>query len=855
MTPKDKLLTILVKKLREKNIDNHQHRKRLKSEIEEIELQGEYEYFLKLYEEGVKYSSNENNLLTAYLLDIVLDFDINKPVAHTYGDFPDCDLDYISVVRDYLKNEWAPKTFGREKVCSIGNYTTFGIKSALIDMARVHDLDRNEILRITTKLPTKDEDGKDLTLDAAVAMSKEVAEYCNKHPDVAEAAKKLVGRIRGRGKHAAGLIIANCRLDELVPLITDTDGTPISAWSEGLHTQDLQPVGLIKFDLLSITNLIQIGLCKKLIKERRGIDIDWSDDSYLNDLDSLTLANSGKLQCVFQFDSPGIRDLVRRGGVNKFDDLVAYTALFRPGPMGVKMHDQYVNRKQGGEEYAIHPLIKPILDNTYGVMCYQEQIMRLLHVVGGIPMRDCYKALKAISKKKGEVFEKYRTQFVDGGMKSLGWNEESVQQLYDQVASFSGYGFNLSHSVCYSVLSARLLYLKTHYPLEFFAAILSCEDDEDKIKEYRAEAERFGIKIKPVDINVSDVKFAIRGEEIYVGLSNIKGIGVEVARRIVEGQPYTSFSDFLNKFGTDASVVKPIVGLRLFKEADPVSLYEFYEYYKNETKKRQDREKRHEVSKQNIAKELRYILQSGTDDNYEVEYAFLEQWMAGEEKEFQHGVDAWRVVKKYKRCVETYRNKVEADSPVDIMNFKPTGSISDDKLQAIYEADISEAERTWYGFGWLHILLKSPDYKGGRTFTDYRRGLEEIGEVGPVEAWIVEKPKKVQKEGKKAYYTLKLQDENDVVEYVTVWGDDYERFKEEFEFWESETGKGNLISIRLSPPKPPYKRLSFESFTWQQRLKPYIKKQDCRLMVLARPIINEVKKEDANAKLKELSLE
>jgi len=220
------------------------------------------------------------------------------------GEFPDVDVDYLPIVRDYLKTTWAPKVFGETRVCNIGNYGTFGLKSTLIDMARVHGLDRQEVLQITTELKLKDDEGQALTYDKALELYPKLKAYCEAHPDVAQATQKLLHRNRSMGKHAGGLILCNQDIDKFVPLVKGTDGEAVSAWVEGLHGQDLGPVGLIKFDLLVVNGLWQIALTVKLVKERHNIknisaypgEWDWSDTSYLNDPLSIQTANAGDLE-------------------------------------------------------------------------------------------------------------------------------------------------------------------------------------------------------------------------------------------------------------------------------------------------------------------------------------------------------------------------------------------------------------------------------------------------------------------------------------------------------------------------------------------------------------------------------
>ena len=232
--------------------------KRLKWELIEVDVQDQEEYFTSLYANSKKYETNENNLLICVLLGLCDEVDLDKDPVTKMGEFPDVDVDYLKIVRDYLKNEWAPQVFGPDKVCNIGNYGTFGLKSTLIDMARVHGLDRGDILKITTALRMKDDEGEILTFENALKLYPELKDYCDKNPEVATATQKLLHRNRSMGKHAGGLILCNQRIDNFVPLVRGSEGETVSAWVEGLHGQDLGPVGLIKFDLLVVNSLWQI---------------------------------------------------------------------------------------------------------------------------------------------------------------------------------------------------------------------------------------------------------------------------------------------------------------------------------------------------------------------------------------------------------------------------------------------------------------------------------------------------------------------------------------------------------------------------------------------------------------------
>ena len=469
MRGRDRLIKLCVKGLETRGlIDDQRYKNRLKKELKEIDAQGEHEYLLGLHDDfqfkNILFPENQHNLLVAWLLDFAPNFDIEKPPASVQGEFPDIDVDYLKDVRDYLKRTWAANTFGQERICEIGTYGTSGIKSACLDMARVYDgfegqtSNKDALQQITNKMSDKDDEGDELEWEKALEIYPEFKSYCDSHPEVADAASQLLDRIRTGSVHAGGLIVADRRLDGFVPLEVrmvnkeNPNGVICSAWTEGLNRQDLGPVGLIKFDLLVISNLMQIALACKLIKERHGIDKicalpdqwDFSDISYLNDPKSIEMANRGDLKCIFQFDSEGIRKLVKRGGVSSFDDLAAYSAIYRPGPLNLGMDDHYCKRKRGEESYSIHPIMEKSLGKTYGILCYQEQIMDILSIVGKIPDMHTEKVRKAISKKKIKEFIKYKEIFVENGQKTLGTSEEFVLNLWDQVESFSAYGFNKS---------------------------------------------------------------------------------------------------------------------------------------------------------------------------------------------------------------------------------------------------------------------------------------------------------------------------------------------------------------------------------------------------------------------------
>jgi DNA polymerase III alpha subunit len=871
MESNKRLIKLCTLEMQNKGIyESDVYRNIIRKEMSEINIQGEHDYFLDLYDKRIKYAKNQNNLMVPWLLDIVDDFNVNKDAKYIQSDYPDIDSDFIPQIRDWLKDVWAPDTFGRDNVCSIGNYSTFGIKSALIDMSRIHGQDHHEILKLTTQLEDRDEENKPVTWEKAIDQNPLLKEYCEKNPDIAKGTQKLINRSRGRGKHAGGLIISNSAIDAMVPLTIDKQGNPVSAWTEGLHAQDLGIVGLIKYDLLVVTNLVQLALATQLVKDRHdNISVcalpgqeDWTDvDKFLEDPESIAMANESKLKCIFQFDSPGIRDLVKKGGVDCFNDLVAYTSLYRPSALNSGLAAMYVSRKRRKEEYTIHPLLEPILGNTYGVPIFQEQIMKILNIVGNIPLAHCEIVRKAISKKKVKDFKKYQEQFIENGKKNLNWEEEKVVEMWGQIESWAGYGFNKSHACAYTYLSSMLLWLKVHYPLEFFSATLSCEDDENKIKEYRLEAENCGISIKPLDINKSGVSFKIVDNEIYYGFSHIKGVGEEVAKRIVANQPYSGFVDFITRFGTDASVLKPIIGLGLFQESNRVSLWEFCEYFKEQNKKRVDRDKRAKIGLSAKIKELEqlYIEPFTGKESFEksinkikndykktdvqekknkliekLEKTHQDRDLFATQEEF------YKIIKKLKNSYRSskagWEKKQKDDGEIKYEDFHSTGSVITDELKKLYQGDIEVAQNKFYGFRWDRMIDKSPDYTG-MTFEE----LDTLAETQDIfcrscEIQVVEKPHFTKSKKGNIYWNVRCEDGNGRQELVTVWKDDFERFHEEFLFWESDAKQGNLLRIQVQRPTGDFKKYTFKSWGRQfKHLVPKSKDEDGRLVVMGRP--------------------
>lgn len=897
-----KLVDICKKKMELKGfVGLKKYEKRLRWELEEINAKEREDYFLNIYNKGIKYPSNENNLLICYLLGIVPDFDIDKDPACSFGESPDIDIDYVTVVKEYLKSKWIPEAFGSEYVCNIGTYSAFGLKSSLIDMARVHGESREEVQAVTKKLQVKDDEGKPLSWDSAIRLYPELKGYCEKYPEVANAARKLLNRNRGTGVHPAGIIISSKPLSDFVPLMKRRDGPQVSAWTEGLSGQDLQPIGLIKFDLLVIDNLLQIARCCDLVKRRHNKDgicnlkdlPDWSDvDKWRNDAVALAMASTGDLKGVFQFGSEGIRALVRSSGVDRFEDLVALSSLYRPGPLNAGMATRYVERKRGRESYALHPLLAPILEKTYGVLCYQEQVMKILNVAGEIPLKDCEALRKAISKKKEHVFAKYKIQFIINGQKNLSYTEKEINHLWDQIVAFAEYGFCLSHAVAYTYVSSMLLYLKAHYPEEFYAAILSCETLSSMIKDYKMEAKIHGVETERLHINKSKVNFDLQEKSIYFGFSNVKGLGEAPAKRIVEGQPYKNFEDFLNKFGTDANVLKPLIGLRCFKDRDPVTLWKFTEYYKDKYDKIYGKKKRLADAFLKYEKTFKELAPDASVTLAELkgEDPFAsEEWKSAYNKEFEiiaykeveckeedegsyprsvvkeiaklddddldldldieeeevkyykkeivmKKYNVWKELNKlWKKRVKSIEKELSVESfdLPKLAEFDPNEVEIDDKfLKELRDPEI--CEKKYYGFSWIHDLENSPDYHGNLTFDALRNEPESIG---PVEIKVVKVAKTKSKNGRD-YWQVTGEDVTGQENKFNMWPNDWDRFSLDFGYKEQDGEaifkEGNLLRVRLVSPTGnwPFWLESNQSGKWNSKTKFADKKEDPRVIVM-----------------------
>jgi DNA polymerase-3 subunit alpha len=440
---------------------------------------------------------------------------------------PDMDIDICQEGRAKVIQHVRQK-YGQ--VAQVISFGTLKARAVVRDVGRVMDMPLGEVDAIAKKVP----EGLHVTLQSALATEPELRELYDSDQRVRnliDHGMKLEGLARHPTVHAAGVIIAQEALEDLVPLYKPPD-------SDGLFTQwdkDVcDRVGLMKMDFLGLRTLTTIQRARQLAAEQTGRDVD-PERIPLDDQEVFELFRSGQTEGVFQFESEGMKNVLIQMQPTRIEDLIAANALYRPGPM--ELIPSYCARKNGLEPIpSTHPLVDEILAETYGVICYQEQVMRLLNRFGRLPLNSAYTLIKAISKKNHDVMAAARPAFIAGG-EACGIDRQEVERLFDQILKFSGYGFNKAHSTQYAILAYRTAYFKAHYKPQFVAALLTFESgDTDKVVQYLAEAQREGVPVGPPDINTCETDFVVDGRGVRFGLAAVKGVGAKAVEAIVEAR-------------------------------------------------------------------------------------------------------------------------------------------------------------------------------------------------------------------------------------------------------------------------------------------------------------------------------
>jgi DNA polymerase-3 subunit alpha len=458
---------------------------------------------------------------------------------------PDIDVDFCMNRRGEVI-EYVTRKYGREQVAQIITFNTMAAKAAIKDCGRALDMPYGDVDRIAKLVPLT----IGMTLDRALEESPDLRKSYDSDKQVRElidTAKKLEGLVRGAGVHASAVVIAPRPRTELVPLNRTKNDEIVTAYD----MKSVEKMGLLKMDFLGLTTLTVISDCMKLIEQARGekLDIDLlpMDDPETFRRVFHTALTSG----VFQFESGGMRDVLRRYKPDTVEDLTALNALYRPGPMG--MIDDFVERKWGRRkvEFLLPPL-EAILKDSFGVIVYQEQVMRIANVLASYSLGEADILRRAMGKKDPKAMAEQRDRFMTGAAK-LGHPKAAVEEIFEQMAKFSGYGFNKSHSAAYALVAYQTAYLKTHYPVEFMAALLTSETSKpDSVVKYIGECREMGIRVEPPDVQVSGAQFTPHGEAIRFGLAAVKNVGGNAIESILKarteaGGRFKSFWEFCEK--------------------------------------------------------------------------------------------------------------------------------------------------------------------------------------------------------------------------------------------------------------------------------------------------------------------
>ncbi|MCJ7617107.1 MAG: DNA polymerase III subunit alpha, partial [Desulfobacterales bacterium] len=530
---------------------------RMERELEVIEKMGFAQYFLIVWdfvhfakENGIRVGPGRGSAagsIVSYCLGIP---DI-EPLR--YGllferflneerrSMPDIDIDFCYEKRGQVI-KYVTEKYGDRRVAQLITFGTMAARQAIRDAGRVMEIPYTDVDRVAKMVPME----LNVTIKNSLEMAPELREvYDNDYrmKEVIDMAVSLEGIARQDSVHAAGVVIAAEDLYNYTPIQREGDSDIVTQYK----MEDVQEIGLLKMDFLGLRTLSLIDKALFLIKKTKNIDIDISKIP-LNDEKTFKMLAEGDCLGVFQLESSGMRELVVNLKPDKFEDLIALLALYRPGPLQSGMVNDFVESKNGRKkiEYP-HPSLKPILEDTYGIILYQEQVMGIASELAGFSMSEADILRGAISKKKRKLLSQQKHKFIDGA-KKRGIDEEVSTGIFELVNHFAEYGFNKSHSAAYAMISYQTAYLKVNFPVEFMAAILSIRmGNQDKVAQYVQDTRRMGITVLPPDINESFFDFTVVGGSIRFGLSAIKNVGTNVIESIEKERKNSGkFKDFID---------------------------------------------------------------------------------------------------------------------------------------------------------------------------------------------------------------------------------------------------------------------------------------------------------------------
>jgi DNA polymerase III alpha subunit len=740
--------------------------KRYKKEIREIDKQGANRYWLEHLEKGTTWEKNPNGLVLPWLLGMTTIDPIKEGIDHIEdykADFPDIDLDFLPIARQTIK-EYAADRY--KNVCSVGNWNTYKPKSALQDAARAMGFDFREVLEITTQLPNEFDDltledheqfKKDLDGDdegARKIAAQEVGryqafyDYQANNPHVVDMAYRMVGKIKSQGTHAGGLIIADRVINNIIPLAKVGENW-VSQWTEGDKPQ-LSKFGLVKFDILGLKTMQYIWKACELIKETRGIVIDWEDMNpksdpprighevdrdgnksviLLNDPDALKTCNDLKTDSVFQIETDIQKGIVSDGIVKSFWDLVVYNALGRPGPMD--MIPEYIRRRdkdpEGWKSSQDERIVK-ILESTFGVICYQEQLTSMWTAIAGFTVPEAEAARKVIAKKWKDKLPQVEAQWKTGAAKEIG--QQQADEWWEKMVTFGRYAFNFAHSVAYSLITYMCLYLKTHYPAEWWASVMSyCHSK--KLPKYMSAARLEDVQFGTLTINDLHIDFSVNEGKVVPGLQSIKNVGLAAAEPFVAAKgPFKNIDEIVVATGRKKTVYERLIKLGAFDELHPnrKALWLWYQY------------------KYCTGKDITQLKKDIHDQLWPPERIEEERL---------------RQVTNFKRLHPT--RKV----PKKLINFKYKPDVKRDEVMGLY-SDYTEAEK-------IKIEKELLGYYWGSPLRQYicsGHTIEDAKKLGIIEAVVESLELKRSVKGNK-YYVLRVTDGIQITPIV-VWADIYE---------------------------------------------------------------------------------
>ena len=556
---------LAVKGLEERRITHPEYETRLREELRVINSMGYAGYFLIVWDfinfakaNAIPVGPGRGSAagsLVAYCLKITdlnpLKYDLlfERFLNPERISMPDIDIDFCMDKRDRVI-QYVTEKYGSDHVAQIITFGTMAARGVIRDVGRSLDIPYAEVDKVAKLVP----EGPNIKLEDAINTEPKLKELINsdvKIKELMEYARSLEGLTRHASTHAAGIVISKDPLTEYVPLSRGTNDEVVTQFA----MEDIEKIGLVKFDFLGLKTLTVIDHAVRLINSSTG-----PGDSKkfnitsipLDDPATYGLLSSGNTAGVFQLESMGMREILVKIKPEQFEDLIAILALYRPGPMGSGMIDDYIKRRRGVVPVKYEtPELEDVLKETHGVIVYQEQVMKIANVLAGFSLGEADILRRAMGKKDPETMAKLKEKFVEGA-KQRGTNAKKAEKIFDLIEYFAGYGFNKSHSATYALISYQTAYLKGHYPVEYMAAMLTCEMGKmDKITAAIRECKEMGLEILPPDVNESDRDFTVSGKSIRFGLVAIKNVGESAIESIIatrrEGGRFNSIFDLCKR--------------------------------------------------------------------------------------------------------------------------------------------------------------------------------------------------------------------------------------------------------------------------------------------------------------------